>query len=308
MGAAIPAARRLAGASLAGVRSGGRDVDDYAAADSLEGLRQLADAALVVGVGQLADGRRAGAEPAGQLRLGPRAVEPARGCPPTLGSAGRGRDRIPGSRRLRVARPWGRREPAPGAPGVRCRRGLGEGPNRVRGPRPGHRVTQLVDDQLLGELLRGGDPPRSEEKVYTTGYWYVRLCQAVLRASERTGALSRPFVGQSPAIRERAIRRLVELPDEIGLESLGEDTGAPDRAPAPPTPSQRPRHRGARRCRPPGGHRLPVGSLPTARTSAAGRGTTSRGDRIAARNTRSHHPYETCARPAIAGDTVASRP
>ena len=81
-------------------------------------------------------------------------------------------------------------------------------------------MTQLVDDQLLGELLRGGDPPRPEERVYTTGYWYVRLCQAVFGASERTGALSRPFGGQSPAIRERAIRRLVELPDEIGLESL----------------------------------------------------------------------------------------
>ena len=81
-------------------------------------------------------------------------------------------------------------------------------------------MTQLVDDQLLGELLRGGDPPRSEERVYTTGYWYAGLCQAVLRASERTGALSRPFAGQAPAIRERAIRRLVELPDEIGLESM----------------------------------------------------------------------------------------
>ena len=81
-------------------------------------------------------------------------------------------------------------------------------------------MTQIVDDQLLGELLRGGHPPRPTEAVHTTGYWYVRLCQAVLGASERTGARSQPFAGQAPGIREPAIRRLLELPDEIGLVSL----------------------------------------------------------------------------------------
>ena len=81
-------------------------------------------------------------------------------------------------------------------------------------------MTQIVDDQLLGELLRGGHLPRADEAVYTTGYWYVRLCQAALGASERTGALSQPFAGQAPVMRERAIGRLLELPDEIGLVSL----------------------------------------------------------------------------------------
>ena len=81
-------------------------------------------------------------------------------------------------------------------------------------------MTQLVDDQLLGSLLRGGHPPRPAQPVYTTGYWYVRLCQAVLSASERTGVLSRPFAGRSPTIRERAVSKLLELPDHIGLESL----------------------------------------------------------------------------------------
>lgn len=81
-------------------------------------------------------------------------------------------------------------------------------------------MTQIVDDQLLSELLRGGRPPRPEEPVYTTGYWYVRLCQAVLGASERTGALSRPFADQPANLRDQAIRRLLELPDEIGLISL----------------------------------------------------------------------------------------
>lgn len=81
-------------------------------------------------------------------------------------------------------------------------------------------MTQIVDDQLLSELLRGGQPPRPDEAVYTTGYWYVRLCQAVLGASERTGALSQPFAGQPVSIREQAVRKLLELPDEIGLVSL----------------------------------------------------------------------------------------
>ena len=81
-------------------------------------------------------------------------------------------------------------------------------------------MTQIVDDQLLSELLRGGRPPRPGEPVYTTGFWYVRLCQAVLGASERTGALSQPFVGQPPNLRDQAFRRLLELPDEIGLVSL----------------------------------------------------------------------------------------
>ena len=81
-------------------------------------------------------------------------------------------------------------------------------------------MTQIVDDQLLGELLRGGHPPRPREAVYTTGYWYVRLCQAVLGASERTGTLSQPFAGQPANLRDQAIRRLLELPDEIGLVSL----------------------------------------------------------------------------------------
>ena len=81
-------------------------------------------------------------------------------------------------------------------------------------------MTQLIDDQTLGSLLRGGSPPRPAEAVYTTGYWYVRLCQAVLSASGREGALSRSFGGYPRDFRDLAIRRLLELPDEIGMESL----------------------------------------------------------------------------------------
>ena len=81
-------------------------------------------------------------------------------------------------------------------------------------------MTQLIDDQILGSLLRGGDPPRPAEAVYTTGYWYVRLCQAVLGASGRDGALSRSFDVYPLEFRDLAIQRLLELPEWIGMESL----------------------------------------------------------------------------------------
>ncbi|MEZ5142412.1 MAG: hypothetical protein R2726_07815 [Acidimicrobiales bacterium] len=81
----------------------------------------------------------------------------------------------------------------------------------------------LIDDQLLGAVLRG-QPPRTlaSKTVYTTGYWYVRLGQAVLGAQERTGVLSRPFVELPDAMRERALAAALELPAEIGLLSLRE--------------------------------------------------------------------------------------
>jgi hypothetical protein len=81
-------------------------------------------------------------------------------------------------------------------------------------------VTQLIDDQLLGAVLRGDPPPMRDPPVFTTGYWYVRLCQAVLGATDRTGVLSRPFAALPVRARERAVRALLELPDAIGLVSL----------------------------------------------------------------------------------------
>jgi hypothetical protein len=55
----------------------------------------------------------------------------------------------------------------------------------------------------------------------TTGYWYVRLCQAVLGAAGR-GALSAPFADLPAALRERAVAAVLELPEEIALLSLRE--------------------------------------------------------------------------------------
>lgn len=81
----------------------------------------------------------------------------------------------------------------------------------------------LIDDQLLGQVLRGRTPRRLAAKdLFSTGHWYVRLCQAVLRSDERTGTLSRPFADLSPELRDKARRAVLELPPEIGLISLRE--------------------------------------------------------------------------------------
>lgn len=81
-------------------------------------------------------------------------------------------------------------------------------------------MTQLVDDQWLGRILRGQIPPLGNTPVFTTGYWYVRLCQAVLGAAGRDGVLSSPFNALPADLRTRAVHGLVELPTEIGLLSL----------------------------------------------------------------------------------------
>jgi hypothetical protein len=83
-------------------------------------------------------------------------------------------------------------------------------------------VTQLIDDQLLGVVLRDEPPPRPAEPVFTTGYWYVRLCQAVLGASDRRGVLSGPFDALPGEDRDQALQALLELPESVGLISLRE--------------------------------------------------------------------------------------
>ncbi len=81
-------------------------------------------------------------------------------------------------------------------------------------------MTQLVDDRLLATLLAGGDPPRPQEPVHTTGYWYVRLCRAVLGSAGPSGVLSASFAALPPATRTQALQALLELPEGIRLESL----------------------------------------------------------------------------------------
>lgn len=81
-------------------------------------------------------------------------------------------------------------------------------------------MIHLVDDQLLSRILRGTDPPDLDGEVFTTGYWYVRLCQAVLGAADRTGVLSGPFAALPQRQRERVALSILELPESIGLLSL----------------------------------------------------------------------------------------
>lgn len=86
-------------------------------------------------------------------------------------------------------------------------------------------MTLLVDDQLLGTVLRGERLPAKmggNGAIYTTGYWYVRLCQAALGGADRPGVLSGPFSALPPLRREQALTAVLELPDEIGLISLRE--------------------------------------------------------------------------------------
>lgn len=80
----------------------------------------------------------------------------------------------------------------------------------------------LIDDQGLGRLLRGMRLPEvpAGSEVFTTGYWYVRLCQAVLADPGATGKLSRPFAELPESLRWRAMGAVVKLPDSIGLLSL----------------------------------------------------------------------------------------
>ena len=77
----------------------------------------------------------------------------------------------------------------------------------------------LVDDQVLAAHLRGRPVLASpHDAVFTTGYWYVRLCLAVMRRAG--GVLSGPFAALRPERRQAAAAAVLQLPAEIGLLSL----------------------------------------------------------------------------------------
>jgi hypothetical protein len=61
---------------------------------------------------------------------------------------------------------------------------------------------------------------RPDDRVFTTGLWYVRLCQAVTRGAG--GILSRPLLSLPPPRREAALRAVLELPDDIEMLSWRE--------------------------------------------------------------------------------------
>ena len=82
-------------------------------------------------------------------------------------------------------------------------------------------MTTLVDDRALSEILRG--ERRIDGSVFTTGLWYLRLCQAVLTTNSPVqGSLSRPIAVLPPSVQQAAIAALMSLPEDIGLLSLRE--------------------------------------------------------------------------------------
>jgi hypothetical protein len=74
----------------------------------------------------------------------------------------------------------------------------------------------LVDDQTLSKLIRQ-QLAWPDDRVFTSGHWYLRLCQAVIRGAG--GTLSKPLLSLPPDRREAAIRAVLELPDRIELLS-----------------------------------------------------------------------------------------
>lgn len=86
-------------------------------------------------------------------------------------------------------------------------------------------MTSLVDDHLLFTYLLTEHVDGVDGPLATTGLWYHRLCRAVL-ASPVTGAMSRRLGGVGPELAEKATKRVVDLPPEIGLISL-RDLAAP---------------------------------------------------------------------------------
>jgi hypothetical protein len=85
-----------------------------------------------------------------------------------------------------------------------------------RTSRSGAALTLLVDDHTLSNLLRQ-ELEWPDEPVFTTGHWYLRLCQAVIRGAG--GSLSRPLLSLPPPRRESALRAVLELPEDVSILS-----------------------------------------------------------------------------------------
>lgn len=73
-----------------------------------------------------------------------------------------------------------------------------------------------MDDQTLSALLRE-EIRWPNDEVFTTGHWYLRLCQAVVRGAG--GVLSGPLLTLPPDQRERALRAVLELPEQAQMLS-----------------------------------------------------------------------------------------
>jgi hypothetical protein len=75
-------------------------------------------------------------------------------------------------------------------------------------------VDVVLDDRLLIEELLVG-VRRPGVQLYTTAYWYYRACRAAVLGAG--GHLSGPFRELQALEQERAIRSMLQLPEDIGL-------------------------------------------------------------------------------------------
>jgi hypothetical protein len=75
-------------------------------------------------------------------------------------------------------------------------------------------VIVVLDDRLLVEELLVGIR-RPDVILHTTSYWYYRACRAAVLGAG--GHLSGPFRELQTVEQERAIRSMLQLPEDIGL-------------------------------------------------------------------------------------------
>jgi hypothetical protein len=75
-------------------------------------------------------------------------------------------------------------------------------------------VNVVLDDRLLVEELLVGIR-RPDAILHTTAYWYYRACRAAVLGAG--GHLSGPFRELQALEQERAIRSMLQLPEDIGL-------------------------------------------------------------------------------------------
>jgi hypothetical protein len=87
-------------------------------------------------------------------------------------------------------------------------------------------VKVLIDDRLLRSVLLEQEPVelrrvRRRDRLWTTGTWLYRLCQALADPTVQ-GSLSGPLTELPSELRTAVTGKLVSLPPEIGTVALRE--------------------------------------------------------------------------------------
>jgi hypothetical protein len=80
----------------------------------------------------------------------------------------------------------------------------------------------LVDDHAISHLLRKRTLPIADGAVlYTTNFWYYRLCHAFYK-SIKVGRLSSPYADADASERRRLEDRLLAIDDVVNIVPLRE--------------------------------------------------------------------------------------